>query len=445
MRVPSYCFKSNGQQPVYYFRMKVPKDLQPFLRRTELKKSLRTKDKTNAFRLCRQYVATAERHFTELRLKMFQASLDSNTASGNLEHHQLPEMIAGLAPISLIHPPPRVEPEEITMSRLIELYIKEETSKRGHDVASGLEKNLLRFMEIVGDKPISHYTVEDRQRYRDVLLRIPKRVNGPRYIDQSISAILKREYPPEQCLSITSVNHRLTDTATFLNWAVKNNLIENHPFSNAVLKKKTSVDKERPALSDGEIKKLLENLPADQESLSWCILISCLSALRQSEVSALDADDIVQLPDGTWCLDINDRGDKRLKSKNGQRIIPLHSMLLQAGIVQFARSRAGMKLFPDIVPYRGKYGHQVSKDFAKYRKSLGINGAGQTFHGIRHSVISKLWAAGVPEAHTAAIAGHQRGKSESYLRYSKKNDLGPLREAIEAIDYGDIKLAAWLR
>ncbi|SHO52961.1 DUF6538 domain-containing protein [Desulfopila aestuarii] len=442
MRVPSYCFKS--LENIYYFRMRVPKELQQILRRSELKKSLRTRDRSTAYRLCRQYAITAEKHFAELRLKLFQASLGGEIAPSNLVHPQVSQITAGPIPAMTIQPPPRVEPEEVTMSRLIELYIKEETSKRGHDIASGLEKNLLRFMEIVGDKPITHYTVEDRQKYRDVLLRIPKRINGSRYKDQSISAILKREYRPEQRLSLTSVNYRLTDVATFLNWAVKNGLIEGHPFKNAVLKTKTKSEDERPALSDEEIKLLLENLPADQRSLSWCILISCFTGLRQSEVAGLDGDDIIQLPDGTWCLDINDRGDKKLKSTNGQRIIPLHSMLLQAGIVEFAGSRTGGKLFTDVVPYRGKYGHQVSKDFAKYRKSLGINGAGQTFHGIRHSVISKLWAAGVPEAHTAAIAGHQRGKSESYLRYSKKNDLGPLREAIEAIDYGKIKLPSWV-
>ncbi|SHO51737.1 DUF6538 domain-containing protein [Desulfopila aestuarii] len=443
MRVPSYCFKSNGKQPVYYFRMKVPKDLQPILRRTELKKSLKTEDRKAAFRLCRQYVTTAERHFAELRLRLFQAALDSNTTSGNLDQLQLPQTIAGPTTSALIHPPPRVEPEQITMSRLIELYVKEETSKRGHDIASGLEKNLLRFMEIVGDKPISHYTVEDRQKYRDVLMRIPKRINGARYKDQLITAILKREYPPEQRLSITSVNHRLNDTATFLNWCVKSGLIASHPFSNAVIKKKTPTDKERLALSDAEIKKILENLPEDQRSLSMCIFLSSFSGLRQSEVASLDAADIINR-DGIWCIDVNNRGDKRLKSKNARRLIPVHPVLLKSGLVEYARSQTGVKLFPDIKPYRGKYGHQVSKDFAKFRRSLGISGSGQTFHGIRHSVISKLWSAGIPEAHVAAVVGHQRGERESYIRYAKKNDLRPLVAAVEAIDYGTIKLPSWM-
>lgn len=99
-------------------------------------------------------------------------------------------------------------------------------------------------------------------------------------------------------------------------------------------------------------------------------------------------------------------------------MIPLHSKLLQAGIGEFAQSRLGKKLFHDVKPYKGKYGHQVSKDFAKYRKYLGINGTGQTFHGIRHSVISKMWSAGIPEAHIAAIAGVNGNNVEDLNRIS---------------------------
>jgi len=88
---------------------------------------------------------------------------------------------------------------------------------------------------------------------------------------------------------------------------------------------------------------------------------------------------------------------------------------------KFAEHRRGLKLFEDVKPYNGKYGHQVSKFFSKYMASIGVEGSGQTFHGIRHSVITKLWAAGIPEAHTAAVVGHQRGERESYTRYAKKN------------------------
>jgi integrase len=440
MRTPSYCFKSLGK--VFYWRMRIPKELQPILKKTEFKKSLRTKDKTIALRLCRQYIATAEQTFASLRLQLFQSELVGNNGNDPFGQISLFDGIDTPVANQTEEPPPRESDNELPLSKLIEIYINEVTSKRGRDISRGIEKNLMRFMEVVGDKPVTQYTIEDRQKYREVLQRIPKRINGPRYKDQSITDILKLNHPEEKRLSVTSVNHRLTDTATFLNWCVKNNLIESHPFKNAVIKKKTSLDKERPALTDTEIKKILENLPINRPSLYWCILISCFTALRQSEVASLDSSDVT-CQDGLFCLNINDRGDKRLKNKNARRVIPLHPILLKAGIINLAQSQAGNKLFSDIKPYKGKYGHQVSKDFAKYRKSISIHGAGQTFHGIRHSVISKLWSAGIPEAHTAAIAGHQRGERESYIRYAKKNDLKPLQIAINAIDYGSVQIPPW--
>jgi hypothetical protein len=62
----------------------------------------------------------------------------------------------------------------------------------------------------------------------------------------------------------------------------------------------------------------------------------------------------------------------------------------------------------------------------------------------RHSVISKLWADGIPEAHTAAVVRHQRGERESYIRSANKNDLRLLVAAVEEIDYGKVVLPSWL-
>jgi hypothetical protein len=73
MRIPAYFFQS--LESVYYFRMRVPTDLQPIFKRTKLKKSLRTKSKTVALRRCRQYVAAAEQIFESLRLSHFKAKL----------------------------------------------------------------------------------------------------------------------------------------------------------------------------------------------------------------------------------------------------------------------------------------------------------------------------------------------------------------------------------
>lgn len=261
----------------------------------------------------------------------------------------------------------------------------------------------------------------------------------------SIDEIVKMERPAEELLSVKTVNMRLIDAATLFNWAVANSIITSHPFKRAVLKIQKNNDAERPAVSDDDIRTIIEKLPMSkaEPSAYWIPLIACFTGMRQSEIAQLDGDDIINM-DGTWCIDVNDRGDKRLKNPNAKRIVPLHPTLIKAGLVEFSKPRNSSKLFEDVKPYLGKYGHQVSKDFAKFLRRIGLDNDGQTFHGLRHSVITKLWSAGIPEAHTAAVVGHRRGDRESYTRYAKKNDLRPLLRAIEAIDYGSIKLRPWI-
>lgn len=481
MRNPAYFFQS--LESIYYFRMRVPTDLQPIFKRTELNKSLRTRSKTVALRRCRQYVAAAEQVFESLRLNHFKTELTVTNPTGQLvefiapeqknspptirerekelwnkvfkaadsgssynESLPTPESTPEPAPALPSSPIPPVQQisQRVPLSELIRLYITEVTDQRGHDIARGIEKNLLRFMEIVTDKPIDQYSVEDKLRYRDVLLRMPKCINRKEYHGMTIDEIVRIERPADEFLSVKTVNMRLIDVATLFNWAVTNALIDSHPFKKAVLKIQKSDDAERPAVSDADIKVILENLPRipEEPSKFWIPLIACFTGMRQSEIAQLDSDEIINM-DGTWCIDVNDRGDKRLKNGNAKRIVPLHPILADSGLVAFAERRRGLKLFEDVKPYKGKYGHQVSKYFAKYLDSIGVGGDGQTFHGIRHSVITKFWSAGIPEAHTAAVVGHQRGERESYTRYAKKTDIRPLLRAVEAICYGEIKLTAW--
>ena len=91
MRVPTYFFQS--LESICYFRMRVPTDLQPIFKRTELKKSLRTRSKTVALRRCRQYVAAAEQVFESLRLSHFKAELTGTNPTGQLLDLSAPEQL----------------------------------------------------------------------------------------------------------------------------------------------------------------------------------------------------------------------------------------------------------------------------------------------------------------------------------------------------------------
>ena len=71
-----------------------------------------------------------------------------------------------------------------------------------------------------------------------------------------------------------------------------------------------------------------------------------------------------------------------------------------------------------------------------FRAELAGGGAdayGQPFHGIRHSVITKFWAVGIPKAHATAVVGHQGGERESHTLYAKKTGLRPLLAALRLL------------
>jgi hypothetical protein len=174
MRAPAYF--SQSLESIYSFRMRVSTDLQPVFKRTELKKSLRTRSKTVALHRCRQYAAAAEQVFESLRLSHFKAELTGTHATGQLGELTVPEQIdsptirdlekelwkkvfnAESAIVDELPSAPEPEPESASvlssppvqptsqrepLSELIRLYITEVTDQRGQDVARGIEKNLI--------------------------------------------------------------------------------------------------------------------------------------------------------------------------------------------------------------------------------------------------------------------------------------------------------------
>lgn len=94
------------------------------------------------------------------------------------------------------------------------------------------------------------------------------------------------------------------------------------------------------------------------------------------------------------CFDINDDGEKKLKTLNSVRLVSVHSDLLKLGFLKYIedlKACEGTKgIFPDFTVANGKLNHNFSKSFARYRQHCGITEPGKTFHSFRHSVAT-IW------------------------------------------------------
>ena len=140
-------------------------------------------------------------------------------------------------------------------------------------------------------------------------------------------------------------------------------------------------------------------------------------------------------------MNITDEGDenKRVKSSAGRRRVPLHAELVRLGFLDFVDSRrGGTRLFPDYSYHaNGGYGRNLGRWYNdSFLPKLGIKRPGLVFHSLRHTVVTRLGQANVPEPVIQCIVGHARSgvTQEVYLR--EGYTLDQLKDAIDHFAIG---------
>jgi integrase len=189
----------------------------------------------------------------------------------------------------------------------------------------------------------------------------------------------------------------------------------------AIRRKKKRDDQERSACSDKDIadlKAAVLELGVEYPHRKWVPLIGMYSGMRIGEICQLEVADIIEVG-GTPAFDINEAGDKRLKTPQSERIIPIHPELIRLGLLEYVndlRKKGVTRLFPELRKGRDGYSQSVSRWFGRFKKTFGFE---PQFHSLRHTVATKLREAGVPMDLISDILGHSRSGSETG-RYAKE-------------------------
>ena len=115
-----------------------------------------------------------------------------------------------------------------------------------------------------------------------------------------------------------------------------------------------------------------------------------------------------------WAINLDaDSEDKSIKTEAGNRIIPLHSKLIDLGLHDYVKQTKNQnhhKLFPNLKKMKSTgYGTMISRWFAKYLKKLGIKKKGEIFHSFRHTVVNRLSTQQVYEPFIKELIGHSHG------------------------------------
>lgn len=231
----------------------------------------------------------------------------------------------------------------------------------------------------------------------------------------------------ETTLSVKSVNKYLTNYFTFCGWLMDSmQLISSNPFSNMQLSlKEAKHQAKRRQFSLSEIALLMSYSPSDireasefRDAAFWLPKISLYSGMRLNEAAGLKIRD-VYVVNGIWVFDLSEH---QLKNEHSKRLVPVHSKLIQLGVLEFygkQKAASEFMLFPELQSAskligRDGLGTPVSKWFNRtVLPKIGVNKDAERdlgllidFHCTRTTVASYFKRHGVNSYVVKQILGH---------------------------------------
>ncbi|WP_139233996.1 site-specific integrase [Halomonas saccharevitans] len=291
--------------------------------------------------------------------------------------------------------------------------------------------NLL--IRIIGNIQIEAITLDHAKRFREVALQLPPRLNRIKG-DKSLNTIIKEATTN---ITITTYNNYIKYLSSFFAYAVREGYLVNNPFYGMKIKVKQKQNSFRSTFTDDDLAKIFEAIQHQNKPFKyWLPYLGLYTGARLNELCQLYTKDI-KVIDEIPCIHIQQTmSDQHLKTENTERLIPIHSRLINLGFLGYVESlEAGSRLFPELTQHK-KHGYsaQPSKWFARLRQSIGLIGEERKdFYSFRHTVADHLKQKQYSENLIGALLGHTTG-GISNNRYGKDFKPKVLFDVVEAID-----------
>lgn len=325
--------------------------------------------------------------------------------------------------------PQTTTPETPTkmFSEVVTLYYDE---NKPRSVRSGeqVQTELRRFIEIIGgDKPIGRITKDDCRIYKEHLMKT-------------------------RSLSLVTVVKWLGIVSTIFRWSSRqgftpdtfNPMVGLAPNSKrAKAESKTHRDYTDQELLQVFGSKIFLEQRDSRHDRYWLCLICLFTGCRREEAAQLHLQDIREQESIPY-FSFTDQGeDQQLKNLDSRRKVPIHSALIQLGFLDYVQSlqKSGeTRLFPTLKK-KGKstLGDATGKWYAKLLKRVGLKDNALVLHGLRHTFVTRLSDAGVPEKVKMMLAGHAaQGVHGKVYDHRERVSMKLLQEGLEKLRYDDV-------
>ncbi len=362
------------------------------------------------------------------------------------------------------------------MSVLLDLFLDELAQEAGGKRTA--DKDLRPYIEfwihILGDKVLADYSREDARKFCCALNEIPhpKGMRAQTPIERRAYA-LKHGWDGLQPLSATTLENRyFTAMRRLYSWAREANHADCSTPKLKIMGEEVTGALPRDAFTNGEVRKLF-SLPKfsgsqrsngkaegpflNQDWAYWGYIILYLAGLRPGEIAQLEIEDIRSF-EGILYFDLRpfdpEKGRialkhmKTLKSENASRLVPIHPIMVELGLIERAKTLKALghkRLFPDfkwrtLADGKVKHGDALARDWQKRKADVTTRANVSAYSG-RHSMASLLDKLKIPNRDRERILGHSHPGVTG--RYGRKGALP--EDVLQAFIANDSEIVRWMR
>ena len=323
-------------------------------------------------------------------------------------------------------------------------YLKECKPKLRSSDLQAYWATLRQFVECNGDKAVTEYGRSDMSALKKELRSYP--TNAARiYPGVPFKKVLQRNRTDgHPTLNSNTVRSKLSMMSAFGKWLEEN--VDGVDASNFSTNLPKRDDRQRmEPFTLGEVGKILNShafigCESDRNYSKpgkfrlrdwhfWFTLIAAFTGARTNEIMQMDVTDLRE-EKGVLVFDFTDEGDgKSLKTKGSKRLVPVHPMLIELGLVAYRDrlvARGVNSLFEDApVDKDGRRARVASKWFRKFLGKIGVKGQHDLggAHRWRHTMADALRRADVDQYDIAAAMGHEIDISRMNRHYGREMDM----------------------
>ena len=386
-----------------------------------------------------EQILTSDSHLIGKRIKVG----DSSFGMGSLNDEAVQEY--EIVPCS-------PSQKKIESREIITLKVAFENFTANTSVSQKWSSSTMDLVNIVGNilfkffhpnKDITTISRDDLLKFRNTLAHIPTKLNQKaKYKDKSLEQII-RIGKNDAKLSQVTIQKYMIRVVQFFKYCYNSDYISKSIVNDLNIKVEIN-PMERKVLPYSKeeanaIFKIVQNFKETNKSpskrisandLYYITMIAAYSGMRINEIVQLRARDIVQ-HNNVLCFSVNRDDGKSTKNINSIRLVPVHSKLIELGLMEFVKQRASAN--KSIFKVSNKDFSEIFR--SQIQRKLISSDKQKTFYSFRHYFIDTLVQQEVEPNIIAQIVGHEKQYKILLGTYATNINASVLKAKVEMVCY----------